>query len=145
MGLFKHRVCPGGWTQSYKSWRYVNMHLGDPKVLFIIWDGLFWGRVCVLLVVLYYYFTCRESINDRLCLHQCLGPTESFCCIQEEARPLGSPSCGAHLRVQSSTRSQPSANVLQELTPTQASPALSPTCRLPPKGLSLYHHYHYCR
>ena len=121
------------------------MHLGDPKVLFIIWDGLFWGRVCVLLVVLYYYFTCRESINDRLCLHQCLGPTESFCSIQEEARPLGSPSCGAHLRVQSSTRSQPSANVLQELTPTQASPALSPTCRLPPKGLSLYHHYHYCR
>ena len=45
------------------------MHLGDPKVLFIIWDGVFWGGVCMLLVVLYYYFTCRESINDRLCLH----------------------------------------------------------------------------
>lgn len=65
MGLYKQRVCPGRWTQSYKSCRCVNMHLGDPKVLFIIWDGVFWGCVCVLLAVLYSYFTCRENINQE--------------------------------------------------------------------------------
>lgn len=45
----------------------------------------------------------RISIkSDRPCLHQCLGPTEkSFCSIQEEARPLGSPRWGAHLCVHS--------------------------------------------
>ena len=35
------------------------MPLGNPEVLFLIWDGVFWRHVCVLLVVLYYYFTCR--------------------------------------------------------------------------------------
>lgn len=50
MGLYKHRVCPGRWTRAYKSWRCVNMPLGNPEVLFLIWDGVFWRHVCVCVV-----------------------------------------------------------------------------------------------
>lgn len=152
MGLYKHRVCPGRWTRSYKSWRCVNMPLGNPEVLFLIWDGVFWRRVrvCVCVVgcvVLLLYL--QVEYLSRVTGHVSTS-------VLGQLRRASAPSRkrqghwevrggGSFVCAQSSTRSQPSANVPQELTPTQASPALSPTCCPPPKGLSLYHHYHYCR
>ena len=63
MGLHECRECTEGCMQPCKSWRCVNVRFGDPKVLFIIWDGVRWSVcTCVLFVVLYCYFTCRENV-----------------------------------------------------------------------------------
>lgn len=72
MGLHKQGFVLGGGHSPIRA-ECVNMHLGDPKVLFIIWDGVFRACVCIVGCVVFLLYLQRISIkSDRPCLHQCL-------------------------------------------------------------------------